>query len=133
MKIHEYFGRLHNIRWSVFLRTATPLPLVLALFVIITACDTLRNDQPKNALTTQVYSDMMYGADDYFGQSTDLSYSDGVVPTVPQPVVVATVVAPVSSTRRTSSTQAASPAPAPPPVAVAPVVVTPVVVPATGG
>jgi len=67
---------------------------------MVSACTTLREDQPKDALYTQIYTDMMYGADDYFGQNMDISYADGVVPTVVQAVfntseTAASVAAPV--------------------------------------
>jgi hypothetical protein len=116
MKSPKYPGRLLNVKWLIFPPAATPFALLLVLFMV-SACTTLRNDQPKDALYTQVYNDMMYGTDDYFGQSMDLAYADGVVPRVVQPVFV---------TSETAAARAATPVAATP-VAAAPVA--PVVIP----
>ena len=112
MKSGKCFKRLRNIRWPVLPSTATPFALLLVL-AMVSACTTLREDQPKDALYTQIYTDMMYGADDYFGQSMDLSYADGVVPTVVQPVFQTATITPVviqtaASPRPTTTASASS-------------------------
>jgi hypothetical protein len=85
MRRPEHFKLYHNNRLSLLPRAAMPFVFLLVL-LMVSACTTIRDDQQKDGLYTQIYTDMMYGADDYFGQSTDLSYADGVVPTVVQPV-----------------------------------------------
>ena len=125
MKSPVHFKRLRNLRWPVFPPATIPFALLLIL-VMASACTTLRNDQPKDALYTQIYTDMMYGADDYFGQNMDLAYADGVVPTVVQPVFQTATITP-------ETTQRAVPVPASAPAAAPVVVVQPVVGGGSGG
>jgi hypothetical protein len=40
----------------------------------------------RDLIDKQIFSDMMYGADDYFGENTDLAYADNTTPTVIVPV-----------------------------------------------
>jgi hypothetical protein len=131
MKSQGYFRRLCKIILPVSHRTAAPFALLL-LLIMVSACAMPHNDQPKDALYTQIYTDMMYGADDYFGQSTDLSYADGVVPTVVQPTFgTPTVVSATGTGSGSAAPTTTASAPTTQPVTVVPPPV--VVVPPVGG
>jgi hypothetical protein len=110
MKRQFHCQHSRSIKRTVFL--STTVPFLIVTFFLMPACTTLRKEQSRSALETQMYSDMMYGADDYFGQNNDLAYADSVVPTV-QKVVV-------TSQQSSSVREKSAPPPPPPP----PVVVT---------
>lgn len=38
---------------------------------------------PQDFTKLQIYFDMFYGLDDYFGDARDLGYADGIIPSVP--------------------------------------------------
>jgi hypothetical protein len=115
MRIYAHRGTSGNDTRRILCRTLVPV----AAFLLMLSANSIPvqggEEKPKRDLIDrQIYSDMMYGADDYFGESTDLAYADGTFPTVIQPV---------TPTTPTSPTQPSTPAPAPAPT---PVVVVPV-------
>jgi hypothetical protein len=94
----------------ILFRTLVPAALLLML-MLNTYC-VHSGAQKKDLIDKQVYSDMAYGSDDYFGENTDLAYADGATPTVIVPVTPATP----TPTKTTTPTVA----PPPPPPVVAP-------------
>jgi hypothetical protein len=64
--------------------------------------DWAREDDLAN-IGLRLHEDMMYGTDDFFGEDTDLSYVDSLVPTLP--VVPVTTVTPVTEPPTPTTTQ----------------------------
>ena len=66
--------------------------------------------QDEELIRLQNFSDMMEGADDYFGENSDLSYADHVIPTsrLPPPP-------PVAEEKHDDEPEPVEPPPEPPP------------------
>jgi hypothetical protein len=112
MKIFSYRGNPNNNTYRILLPAAAFLLVLMVNSTAVRAGD----EKPKRDLIDrQVFSDMMYGADDYFGENTDLAYADGATPTVIVPV------APTTPTATPTATPTVAPAPPPPPPVVTPV------------
>jgi hypothetical protein len=72
----------------VVCRALVPAALLLMLMANTNCVNS--SAKKKDLIDEQVYSDMMYGSDDYFGENTDLAYADGATPTVVVPVTPGT-------------------------------------------
>jgi hypothetical protein len=69
--------------------------------------------QDEELIRLQIFSDMMEGADDYFGENSDLSYADHVIPTsrLPPPPPPP----PVAEEKHDDEPEPVEPPPEPPP------------------
>jgi hypothetical protein len=70
------------------------------------AMDPVEPSETDDLIGLQLYRDMMYGLDDYFGENSDLAYADGVTPSEPKKIEE---VVPTSTSPRRSSPTSPSP------------------------
>ena len=108
-----------NRKFGILLGAAaiSVLPLICP-WVIPPACAKDTTSSADETIRLQIRSDMLDGADDYFGENSDLSYVDGVKPTPPPPpalVVIPTYSGPSRSDVQPTPTPTPSPDPTPNP------------------
>jgi hypothetical protein len=120
MKIISHRREPDNKVRPVLVRILVPATAFL-LMLLVNSSPVQSGEQKlkRDLIDRQMFSDMFYGADDYFGENTDLSYADGAKPTVIQPKVVVVATTPTASSGGGGGGNSAPPPP--PPVVIAPV------------